>query len=332
MLMVYSANGAGGLSCSTTPDRAIAEKTAVWIDLLNASPEEEALVEQAFDLDAPTATERRALEDSSRFWQGPGGIQAAATLVATGPGDALHADAVTFILRDGMLVTVRDISPRAFIIGEDRASARIYAASNGAGVFYALLESIGERSADILDIVDKEAEAISNALFTPHGSGEARRKMGAGAIASCRSEQIRRIGFLGARTAKAAESLNSLIRLAAFAEGCGRECGLSPERTRAQRKDFEQLERYADSLTERLTFLLDAAFGLIAADQNQSIRIMTVFSVVFAPPTLIASIYGMNFRSMPELTAFWGYPMALGVMAILAIATGTWAWRRGWFR
>ncbi len=332
MLMVYTPDGNGGLVRSATPDMAIAERRAVWVDLLTASLEEEALVERAFNVDAPTAIERRALEDSSRFWHGPGIVQAAATLVTTGPGDSLTADAVTFILRDQMLISVRDISPRAFTIGQDRSSARIFAAGNGAEVFYALLESISERSADILEIVDKEAEEISNALFTPRESPKTKGKKRERAIAHNRSQQIRRIGFLGARTAKAAESLNSLVRLAAYVEGCGAECGLDPERMRAQRKDFEQLDRYADGLTERLTFLLDAAFGLIAAEQNQSIRIMTVFSVVFAPPTLIASIYGMNFRNMPELGTFWGYPASLGLMAALAMATGIWAWRRGWFR
>lgn len=331
MLTAYVPNGSSGLVRSDTPETAIMEKNVVWVDLLTPSVEEEDLIERMFDVDAPTAAERRALEDSSRFWHGPGTVQAAATLVCTGPDDYLDADEVTFILRDRMLITVRDISPRAFTIGKDRSSARVFSATDGAGVLYALLESISERSADILEIVDKEAEAISNLLFGPGEKGKTRGQAEERACARLRGRQIRRIGFLGARTAKAAESLNSLVRLVAYIEGCGVECGLDPERTRAQRKDFEQLDRYADGLTERLTFLLDAAFGLIAAEQNQSIRIITVFSVVFAPPTLIASIYGMNFPHMPELAVSWGYPAALGAMAVMALATGIWAWRRGWF-
>lgn len=331
MLSVYVRAGDGGLMLAPVPAAALAAREALWIDLLAPSAEEEALVEAALSVDAPTAAERQAYEHSTRNWREPGFVQTAATLIASHSDDSLTAGSVVFILKHGILLTVRDIEPKAFALDDSHAPLRAHAPSNGAEALYGLLTAIAERGADVLEGLDHEAEGISNALFAARAYRTAAARRRELAAARRRSVQIRRIGFLGARAARAAESLNSLVRLAAFLESCNSDCGLSPERSHAQRREFEQMDQYARGLTDRLTFLLDAAFGLIAAEQNQSIRVMTVVSMAFSPPMLIASIYGMNFRHMPELDFAWGYPLALGVMGLSALATGLWAWRRGWF-
>lgn len=341
MLNVYLRGSQDRLERAADPLAALKSGTAIWVDLVKATEAEEAMVEAALHVDAPTKEERNALEDSSRFWRDDHQVQAAATLVALEKNDRLRADSVTFILSGPTLLTVRDIEPKAFIIGEGRASANVGKAQSGADAFMALLDAISERTADVLDLIDDEADRLSNAIFSNDPDlvdDEAdaanpkprRRKHNSRTPLHC-TQQVQRIGFLGARAAKTEESLNSLVRLVVFLEGCGMTSGLDPERVRLMRRDLEQLDRYATGLNERLTFLLDAALGLISAEQNQSLRIMTVFSMLFLPPTLIASVFGMNFKYMPELNELWGYPAALGAMGLCVVAMCIIAWRRGWF-
>lgn len=303
MLIAHYPADAGRLACALKPFADGSVGDIVWLDLLNPTQEEENAVERAMKIDVPTKAERGALEASSRFYATPHELYLTATVISTA-GDAPVTGAVTFILKDEVLVTVRELEPRAFRVGDGRASARLAPDADGRSILAALLEGVVERLADLLDEVARDADAVSESVFDE----DAREHD--------LSPTVRRLGRLGALAAKVQESLTSLSRLASYALAGAADHGLDAQRFRAVERDVGELERYADSLDERLIFVLDAALGLVSASQNQAVRAMSVVAVLFLPPTLIASLYGMNFKFMPELHTIWGYPLSVLLMVL----------------
>src|SRR3546814_337316 len=128
-------------------------------------------------------------------------------------------------------------------------------------------------------------------------------------------------------------SLVSLARLLSFA-ALAQEIAVDPDcsaHLRSLQSDAQSLTEHASFQSSHIAFLLDAALGLIGIEQNGIIKIFSVMAVIFMPPTLVASIYGMNFHHMPELSWPFGYPMALGLMVVSAILPVLWFRKRGWF-
>jgi len=182
-----------------------------------------------------------------------------------------------------------------------------------------LFDEVVDRIADILEFVASDLNSLSTIIFL----GEHREP---GTIDY--NNLLRRIGQNAARTANARESLVSLQRVHGFfTETCG-SLSSEPvdEHWRITGKDVSALADHANFLSSKVTFILDATLGLINSDQNtinsqqnRIIKLFSVLAVVLLPPTLVASIYGMNFLHMPELRWTWGYPFALGLMLIAAV-------------
>lgn len=280
----------------------------VWLDLLNPTSAEEACLERFIGINAMTNTERVALEDSSRFYEENDTLVLTATVTMQVPdSNHIQSDAISFILNERLLVTVRDIKPRAFEIGHGRASARIDKAQNGADVFLALMESLIERVADRLSVAGRQANAQASRIFN---SGSRGPKL---------TKELQEIGQIGANVALCHESAASLQRLAGFAELADARYNLPPARLRAFKKDVEQLERQAEALQNTLNFQLDAMLGITSASQNSVLRALSVATMAFVPPTLVASIFGMNFDYMHWFRAAWG-PWAAGALMIASVA------------
>lgn len=318
MITVYLSGESGKVAPAPDSAAALAAGGAVWVDLLEPTPEEERSVEAALAIDAPTPLERAALEESSRFYEEHGALFLTATLLGRRSEGAFVSGPVTFILKGPTLVTVRSVKPRAFEIGKSRASARIEASMDGATILSALLEGVVERIADILQDSAKEAHAVSTRVFTPGGAPQL-------------PVELRSIGRLGALSAMAHDSLSSLQRLAAYAAHVCAPYGVDPARMAALARDIEQLERVCEAQQEQLTFLLDATLGLVGAAQNTALTAISIATILFVPPTLIASIFGMNFEAMDWFKAPWGPAVAFTMMGVasfglLAVAR----WRR-WF-
>ncbi|WP_397400533.1 magnesium transporter CorA family protein [Phenylobacterium sp.] len=293
------------------------EPDIVWIDLFRPNRDEELAVEAALCLQLPTVEEMEALEPSSRLYQEGGATFMTATLLAHGSEAAPHATPVTFVLAKGVLITLRYEDLRAFrIFGEH---ARCDEASPRAGPLLGLLDAVLERVARILDETEDRVAEVSAVIFKRPPGGNFRPLL---------------TGLAQAQSviALARTSLVSLGRLLSFA-------ALAPEIAddREARAHLKTLQRDAQSLTEHtshqgshLGFLLDAALGLINIEQNGIIKFFSVVAVIFMPPTLIASIYGMNFDVMPELHWHAGYPMAVVAMVVAAVLPVLWFKRRGW--
>jgi magnesium transporter len=318
VLTAYARGADGQIAQARDAADAIAAGEAVWIDLLNPTPEEEQRVEAAFAIDAPTPAERTALEDSARLYEENGALVLTATVLSSRDTDRFASDAVSFVLTKGSLITVREIDSRAFQIGAGRASARIQNAASGAEVFLALMEGLVERTADILQAAATKAQTLSHGVFTPAGRGPNM------------DDALSELGRLGAVATQSHASLSSLERLFTFAQNVCEKHALSGPRLAGLARDASQLERTADALQNHLTFLLDAALGLVAAAQNASLQRLSVTAMVFVPSTLIASIFGMNFDALTIFHARWGPWFAFALMLIATLAALSYARYRRW--
>jgi magnesium transporter len=294
----------------------------VWLDLLQPSAEEESAIERALGVEVPTREEMKEIEASSRLYRENGALFMTATVVAKADTDDPESTALTFILAGERLVTVRYLDPQPFRAFASYALRHPRDCSDGDVVFAGLLEAIIDRTADVLEAVGADLDRMSREIFSRSG-GETSRDF---------RRLITRIARAGDLTSKARESLVSIGRLLAFAiqasQTRSRKGGGS--RLKTIGRDIASLSDHASFLNNKVNFLLDATLGMISIEQNAIIKIFSVAAVVFLPPTLIASIYGMNFSFMPELHSPFGYPLALVLMLISAILPYWYFKRRGW--
>ncbi|MBC7769619.1 MAG: hypothetical protein H7124_12630 [Phycisphaerales bacterium] len=309
MLRVISRGGA---------ESACEDPAALWYDLETPTDEEEAEVEQSLGIDVPTPAERSAFEDSARFYEENDSLHLTATLLGRRDEGPLVSGPVTFILAKGKLVTVRQVRPRAFEIGQDRASARVASAQSGADVLLALVEGAAERLADVLADATREANALSLRVFDK-------------AIELDLRTELRDLGRIGALAAIVHDSLSSMQRLLVYARASKGKYGLDAARVAALGRDVGELERIAEQMQPRLSYLQDAILGLINAQQTNVLKALSLATIAFVPPTLIASIFGMNFDGMTWFREPWGPWVGVAMMfaapaALFAIAK----WRR-WF-
>jgi magnesium transporter len=322
MLTIYELR-AGALAPQKGKPRFTEE--AVWIDLLNPTPQEESKVEKALKLDVPTREEQQEIEASSRLYQENGAQFMTATLVSTSGQDDLKTTPATFILVGHRLVTLRYAEPRAFTIFAARCNRSELDLKNGAAILTGLIETIVDRLADFIERIQGDVDNLSHTIFDVKG-GIATRERRFDVL-------LKMIGREGELTSKARESAHSLARLLTFLIHIANERKEGKPlqaRIRTAARDVNSLVDHVTFLSSKIVFLLDATLGMINIQQNDIIKIFSVAAVVFLPPTLIASIYGMNFHHMPELEWWFGYPLALGLMVLAAVLPYLYFKRRGW--
>jgi len=292
---------------------------AVWIELVDPSRAEEVAVEQAIGLLLPTREEMSEIEASSRLYLEDGGAFMTATVLVNADGDLPTAAPVTFVLVGQRLITIRYVEPKAFAVFAAQAERQPSLCPSGAQTFLGLLDAIVDRTADIIERTAGEVEAQSRAIFS-RPRGEAFEAI------------LNRLGRAQNINAKARDSLVSLARLLSFAVLADQFTGDKELRDhlKSLQRDVQSITDHSGYLSGNITFLLDAALGLINIEQNAIFKIFSVFSVMFLPPALVAGIYGMNFAHMPELRWLHGYPMALGLMLIAAVGPLLWFKRKGW--
>lgn len=309
---------------------------AVWVDILRPSKDEERAVERALGLDVPTLEEMSEIEVSSRLYTEDGATFMTAMMLSHTDGDNVVLSPITFILRGEQLVTVRYAEPRsidAFI-----ARCQKSASYNADGVMAGILDGLIERIGDVLERTGHELDALSDSIFSisaPRPGGEVPPPAQKQPRRKPRNYQsvLEQVGRKGDLLSKVRESLISFQRLLAFGAEIAavRKPGKEYEgRVRTLSRDVQSLSDHTGFLTQKINFLLDATLGMINIEQTGIIKIFSVAAVVFLPPTLIASIYGMNFNVMPELSWPFGYPMAIGLMILSAIVPYQFFKWRGW--
>ena len=317
-------------------DNAIPEG-AVWIDLLNPSTPEVSAVQKLCRLEVPTREEMVEIEVSSRLYSETGAdFMTASVVFGLDSGEPSFAP-VTFILAGRRLITLRYSEPKSFRIYAAKlcrdpetvpfgVESRAGASEEPAGVLdkaptadqilVGLLETVVDRVADLLESISADLDRIGDDIFR---SSERKKPTGNDDFKSL----LRRIGAAGDLTSRVRESLATLDRLLPFLQlaldrrkGGGKD---AKPRVKAMSRDVHSLNDFVSFLSNKTTFLLDTTVGMISIEQNSIIKIFSVAAVAFLPPTLVASIYGMNFQHIPELSWVWGYPYALVLMAVTAI-------------
>ena len=301
---------------------------ATWLDANSPTPEESAFLVRALGVEPPTLAKMSEIETSSRFYRLGAAVCVTIPLPKRDSEGVGTQHPLALILTPKALLTVRyeqlkPCQPEYLeAIGVDRTL------SNSIGALIAVLEAVVDHLADELELVTARLDENSHKIFAAAGS---RRKKG---LHSRTLQTI--IGVIGRKREYVSlmeETALTLSRMTPFLEA---EVGaqLTPEaRTRLVRiaSDVQSLSSHENRLSDKIQFLLDASLGLINVEQNDIFKVLTIVSVIGIPPTLIASMYGMNFKTIPEYDWSYGYPYVLGLIFLSAALPLLWfKWRRWW--
>jgi magnesium transporter len=287
---------------------------AVWIDLLSPTPDEDRKLEAALGVAVPTREEMAEIEPTSRLYIENGMRYMTATVICASDTDSPGTTVVTFILGSGPLVTVRYDEPRPFNLLASRLSRYCGPNVTGESVMMDLLDAIVDRAADVLERVGSDVDLISQRVFEHNAAAEGPERG--------YQDILKTIGKKGDLNSKVRESMVSIGRLISFLTNEAEGLKLQKEQRsllKGMARDVASLADHTTYLANKVTFLLDATLGMVTLEQNKVIKIFSVAAVVLLPPTMVASIYGMNFHKMPELDWAYGYPFALFLMLAAAV-------------
>jgi magnesium transporter len=304
-------------------------RAAVWIDLLSPTGEEEKAVKAALNLEIPTREEMQEIESSSRLYKEEDALFLTANFLYGVEDGEYGSTAISFVLAGPNLVTVRYATPKAFAIFATRVMRAPGLLASADAIMLNLFEQVVDRLADILERIGADMDRASRSAFhkaRPHN------KVKVKARDADLKDVLIALGQVGEVTSRASETLLGLSRILTFV-GAEKSTAIRKENQGVIKtlvRDVRSLVEHAGFLSNKANFLLDAVLGIINIDQNGIIKTFTVASVALMPPTLVASIYGMNFASMPELQWSFGYPMALLVMIVSAVLPIFYFKRKGW--
>ena len=301
----------------------------VWIDLWEPTGEETAFIERTTGLHVPDREELSDIETSSRLRTEKGVLYLSMPAVYRQDGAPVTTP-LGFVLSAEHLITVRFAPLPAFetFKGEIQEPDNVHPSS--AGAFAGLLETAVDRMADVLEQVGGELDAISHNVFRRREKVD--KQQPARAENDLR-ETMRAIGRTGDLISKIRDSLVGIGRIVPYTLG---HCvSWMPHEVRTTletlKADVTSLNDYDSYLTSKVQFLLDATLGLINIEQNNIIKVLTVASVIGIPPTLVASWYGMNFKTIPEIDWVYGYPYVIALGLLSAILPVVIFRVKGWF-
>ena len=309
------------LTCTgESADPIMVPAESLWVDLYDPTPQEREAVKALFGFEPPTREDMEEIEISSRLYQEDGAMFMTALILSKAETDSPESQGVSFILARDRLLTVRYSDPQPFNTFANRAARQAGQWPRAELVLAGLLEAVIDRTADVLEKVGGEVDALSKQIFS---SGDPSRDF---------QKILLRLGGRNDLTSKARESLISMGRMLAFMAVVV-DTKTSKEmknHIKVMTRDVQSLADHTTFLSNSITFLLDAVLGVVNVEQSRIIKIFSVVAVVFLPPTLVASIYGMNFHYLPELSWSYGYPLSLGLMIVSAILPYLYFKWRGW--
>jgi magnesium transporter len=324
MITAYRDNGEAVVVSAVKPPAAL-PSDIVWIDMLRPDKAEDFLVESFLGIEVPTREDMKDIEPSSRLYTAKDAVFMTASLICKADSTRPELTDVAFVLAGGMLITVRYEEPRAF----DLFTAAMHRIPGGCatGTILAtrLFETITDRTAEILETAVAKIDALSLQVFGDRPVGQRRPP-------HYLEAKLMDVASHHRLVAKTRDSLASLSRVLTFLYTVPsvQENREAKELCRTISRDIQSLSEHASFISGNITFLLDASLGLINVEQNAIIKIFSIAAVVFLPPTLVASLYGMNFDVMPELKWTFGYPMAIVAMVISAIVPYYFFRWKGW--
>ena len=304
---------------------ALAHVRPVWVDLEAPTAEEKGWIASRFALTIPDDVVDDDLEESARFYEEDNGeLHIRSDFIIDGDsaegGHPARSVRVAFILKEGVLFSVHAEDLPVFRLLRMRARRIPALIEDAKDVLLKLFDADAEYSADALEGVYDKLEAVSGRVLRE----DVDDAVAAEALAAIAREEdlngrIRR-NVMDTRRALSFMMRSRMLTAEQF------------EEARQILRDIDSLDSHTAFLFDKINFLMDAVVGFININQNKIIRIFSVASVALLPPTLIASVYGMNFRAMPELDWAWGYPFALGLMLVSVAAPLIYFRRKGWLR
>lgn len=303
----------------------IEKHTGLWSDLLNPEPQEKKEIEKEFSISIPSQEEMEEIESSSRLYKVEESLYMTSVIVAKADSANPILSPVAFILHPTQLITVRYVDPRPFRTFARKIERRSSDFPSSDLVLAGILETIVDRIADILEKIGREIDLLSKEIFKVRTKSSKQSKE--------LSETLTLIGQKGDLTAKIRESLVSLGRLLIYFNlhiSGMKEKKKHIARIKTIQRDVSSITDHVTFILNKINFLLDATLGYINIEQNSIIKIFSVAAVIFLPPTVIASIYGMNFKDMPELHWVYGYPFALLLMIFSGLFPYLYFKRKGW--
>ncbi len=298
---------------------------AIWIDLFQPTAAEMAMV-TALGIDVPTLADMEEIEVSNRLYQEGAVDYMTVVLPGQNHEDRQIAAPVCLILSPAMLVTVRHHRPRPFETFPARADKSPTGCERAEELFLGLLTEITGRLADLMEGTGNVLDRVSGEVF-----GMARSMVKPAVLARTLAD----LGHQGEGLGRVRLALLTLERALSFHSQAREARGLKglahlALTLKTLGKDIQSLEVHGDYLSTRLALVSDATMGMINLAQNTTVRILSVVAALFLPPTLIGTVYGMNFRHMPELGWVWGYPAAMAAMLASALVTYFILWWKNW--
>jgi len=303
--------------CELEPqDAAETLRQVGWIDLHEPSSEERWLIESLYPESLPEAHEVEEIESSSRYFIEGQDIHVHSLFLYQSEGRH-HTSTVAFTLKPDRLLSIRDVELADFRLMRLRARRGWIEAATPLQVLTTLFEQKVDNLADQLEDLHRNLESVSSLVLENRVSGEM-------------EESLDKLARLEDSNGKMRLVLMDTQRSISFLLRHIRQNPEEQESCREILRDLDTLMSHATFMFEKINFLMDAALGFINIQQNQIIKTFSIAAVVFLPPTLVASIYGMNFEQMPELKWLLGYPWALGLMVLSGIAPYWYFKRKGW--
>lgn len=296
---------------------------AVWIDLLEPTPEEETKVEKFLGIEVPTREEMREIESSNRLYEEDGGLYMTATVITKIDTATPETSQITYILAGNRLITNRYVDPLPFRRYISYAERHPQQCATGAAVFAGLLEATVNRIADVIERIGANLDGISLEVFTPPKRRGPARDF---------RDILDRVGQNGDLIGKARETLASLGRMLVFAQQATTVSFSADVRGRLRTisRDVTQMADHASFLGNKVNFILDATLGMINIDQNNILKIFSVVTVFLLPPSVIGALFGMNFQHIPMSAQPYGFWIAIGMMVLSAVLPWLEFKRRGW--
>ncbi|MBE5253890.1 MAG: magnesium/cobalt transporter CorA [Enterobacterales bacterium endosymbiont of Blomia tropicalis] len=291
--------------------------TSVWVDLIEPEEGERERVQTELGQSLATRPELEDIEASARFFEDEDGLHIHSFFFYEDAEDHAGNATVAFTIREGRLYTLRERELPAFRLYRMRARNQTLIDGNAYELLLDLFETKIEQLADEIENIYSALEKLSRVIMEGQQGEEYDQALS-------RLAELEDIGWkVRLCLMDTQRALNFLVRKA-------RLPGNQLEQAREILRDIESLLPHNESLFQKVNFLMQAAMGFINIEQNRIIKIFSVVSVVFLPPTLVASSYGMNFDFMPELKWSFGYPAAIGLMILAGLAPYLYFKRKNW--
>lgn len=288
---------------------------ALWLDLIEPNEHERDLITARLGQALAERPELHDIEATARFFEDDDGLHIHSLFFFN--EQTAGTTTVAFTLRDGRLFTLRERELPAFRLYRMRSKTQALLTGSPFEVLLDLFEIKIEQLADTIELISGSLESLSQVILRGKQDEEFQSALS-------RITQMEDLSW------KVRLCLMDTQRAASFLLRRARLPNAQVEQARDVLRDVESLLPHVESLFQKVNFLLQAAMGFINIEQNRIIKIFSVVSVIFLPPTLVASSYGMNFEFMPELTWRFGYPMAIGIMLCAGLAPYYYFKRKGW--